>query len=222
MLALALLTWPVAAVAGEEAPVEVERVAMIGFTVADMDRSVAFYSEVLTFEKVAEFSVNGPSYDQLEGVFGANMRVVHLRLGEQIVELTQYLSPPGGRPIPVPSHSNDRWFEHMAIVVSDMERAYGILRRHQVQQVSPEPQTIPPSNVPAAGIKTFKFRDPDNHELELIWFPKGKGAPRWQQDDRLFMGISHTAITVGDTVARLAAAVAGQQPRGVRIVGQPV
>jgi catechol 2,3-dioxygenase-like lactoylglutathione lyase family enzyme len=205
LLTLILLTSPVAAVALERAPVEVERVAMIGFTVADMDRSVAFYTDVLSFEKVADFRVNGPSYDALEGVFGANMRIVHLQLGEQIVELTQYVSPPGGRPIPVPSRSNDLWFEHMAIVVSDMDQAFGVLQRHRVQQISPEPQTIPPSNVPAAGIKALKFRDPDNHDLELLWFPPGKGAPGWQQPgDRLFLGISHTAITVSDTAASLA------------------
>lgn len=205
LLTLVMLTWSFTALALDEPPIQVERVAMIGFTVADMDRSVAFYSDVLTFEKVADFRVNGPSYDHLEGVFGVNMRIVHMRLGEQAVELTQYVSPPGGRPVPVPSHSNDLWFEHMAIVVSDMAQAYAVLERHQVRQISPEPQTIPASNVPAAGIKAFKFRDPDNHDLELIWFPQGKGAPRWQQPgDRLFLGISHTAITVGDTAASLA------------------
>lgn len=205
LLTFVLLTWSVAAHAREGAPVEVERLAMIGFTVSDMDRSVAFYSDVLMFEKVADFRVNGPPYDDLEGVFGANTRIVHLKLGEQIVELTQYVSPPGGRPIPVPSHSNDLWFEHMAIVVSDMAKAYEVLQRHQVRQISPEPQTIPPSNVPAAGIKALKFRDADNHDLELIWFPPGKGAARWHQSgDRLFLGIEHTAITISDTAASLA------------------
>jgi catechol 2,3-dioxygenase-like lactoylglutathione lyase family enzyme len=189
----------------EGPPVEVERLAMIGFTVADMDRSVAFYTDVLSFEKVADIRVHGSAYDQLTGVFGVNLRIVHLRLGDETIELTQYVAPPGGRPIPVPSHSNDLWFEHMAIVVSDMQKAYEILQRHQVQQISPAPQTIPPSNVPAAGIKALKFRDPDHHDLELIWFPPGKGAPRWQEpSDRVFLGLSHTAITVSDTEASLA------------------
>jgi catechol 2,3-dioxygenase-like lactoylglutathione lyase family enzyme len=205
LLTLVLLTSPLAAVAAERAPIGIERVAMIGFTVGDMDRSVAFYSDVLGFEKVADFRVNGPPYDQLEGVFGANMRIVHLKLGEQIIELTQYVSPPDGRPIPVPSRSNDLWFEHMAIVVSDMAKAYQVLQRHQVRQISPDPQTIPPSNVPAAGIKVLKFRDPDHHDLELLWFPPGKGAPRWHQaGGRLFLGIDHTALTVSDTGASLA------------------
>lgn len=205
VLIVALLTWSFSPVTLEAAPVEVERVAMIGFTVADMDRSVAFYTDVLAFEKIADFRVTGAPFDHLQNVFGANMRIVHLGLGEQIVELTQYVSPPGGRAIPVPSRSNDLWFEHMAIVVSDMERAYEVLQHHQVQQISPEPQTIPASNVPAAGIEALKFRDPDNHDLELIWFPPGKGAPGWQEPgDRLFLGLSHTAITVSDTARSLA------------------
>ena len=75
----------------------------------------------------------------------------------------------------MPSRSNDLWFEHMAIVVSDMDKAYARCRQHGVRQISPEPQTIPASNVPAAGIKAIKFRDPDNHNLELLWFPDGQG-----------------------------------------------
>ena len=60
LLMLVMLTWSVAAVAVEGAPVDVKRVAMIGFTVSDMDRSVAFYSDVLSFEKVADFQATGP------------------------------------------------------------------------------------------------------------------------------------------------------------------
>jgi catechol 2,3-dioxygenase-like lactoylglutathione lyase family enzyme len=183
----------------------VQRVAMIGFTVSDMERSVSFYSGVLSFEKVADFQVTGPLYDHLQGVFGSRVRIVHMRLGDQIVELTQFLAPPDGRPIPVPSRSNDLWFEHMAIVVGDMDQAYEILQRHRVRQISPEPQTIPASNVPAAGIKAIKFRDPDDHDLELLWFPPDKGATRWHQaGNRLFLGIDHTAITIGDTAVSLA------------------
>ena len=83
---------------------------------------------MLQFEKVSDFRVVGSEYDKMVGVFNANMRIVHLKLGEQIVELTQYVSPPTGRPIPMPSYSNDAWFQHMAIVVSDMDAAYKILQ----------------------------------------------------------------------------------------------
>ena len=122
---------------------EVQRVKMIGFTVADADREANFFAKVLQFEKVSDFRVVGSEYDKMEGVFNANMRIVHLKLGEQIVELTQYVSPPTGRPIPVPSYSNDAWFEHMAIVVSDMDAAYKILQENNVQQISANTITIP-------------------------------------------------------------------------------
>jgi catechol 2,3-dioxygenase-like lactoylglutathione lyase family enzyme len=179
---------------------DVQRVKMIGFTVADVDREAEFFAKVLQFEKVADFRVVGSEYSKMEGVFNANMRIVHLRLGDQIVELTQYVSPPTGRPIPVPSYSNDEWFEHMAIVVSDMDAAYKILQENHVRQISAYPITIPQSNPGAAGIKAIKFQDPEGHDLELLYYPPGKGEPSFQKaTNRLFLGVSHTAMTVAST-----------------------
>jgi len=179
------------------AGVAVQSVASIGFTVSDMDRSIAFYHDVLTFRLVSDVEVDGPEYDRLYGVFGVRARIVRMRLGEQQIELTQFISPPDLRPIPVPSYSHDLWFQHFAIVVRDMEAAWAQLRKHHVRQISPRPQTIPVSNQAAAGIKAIKFRDPDGHNLELLWFPDGKGNPIWKEPgSELFLGIDHTAITV--------------------------
>jgi catechol 2,3-dioxygenase-like lactoylglutathione lyase family enzyme len=179
---------------------DVQRIKMIGFTVADADRESDFFTNVLRFEKVADFRVVGSEYAKMEGVFNANMRIVHLRLGDQIVELTQYVSPPTGRPIPVPSYSNDEWFEHMAIVVSDMDAAYKILQENNVQQISAQPITIPQTNAGAAGIKAVKFHDPEGHDLELLYYPPGKGEPSFRKPtSSLFLGLSHTAMTVEST-----------------------
>ncbi len=178
----------------------VQSVASVGFTVSDMDRSVAFYRDVLTFKPVCDVEVDGPEYDRLWGVFGVRARAVKLQLGDQTLELTQFLAPPDARPIPVPSYSHDLWFQHFAIVVRDMETAWAQLRKHHVRQISPRPQTIPMSNHAAAGIKAIKFRDPDGHNLELLWFPEGKGNPKWHQPAKeLFLGIDHTAMTVRST-----------------------
>jgi catechol 2,3-dioxygenase-like lactoylglutathione lyase family enzyme len=179
---------------------DVQRIKMIGFTVADVDREAEFFTKILQFEKIADFSVVGSEYDKMEGVFNANMRIVHLKLGDQMVELTQYVSPPTGRPIPVPSYSNDEWFEHMAIVVSDMDAAYKILQENHVQQISAQPITIPQTNPGAAGIKAIKFHDPERHDLELLYYPPGKGEPSFRKPtNKLFLGLSHTAMTVGST-----------------------
>src|SRR5262245_35825453 len=118
----------------------------IGMTVSDIDRSVAFYSTVLTFKPVSDVEVDGPEYDELWGIFGVRARVVRMQLGEQQIELTQFLAPPDLRPIPMPSYSHDLWFQHFAIVVRDMEAAWAQLRKHHVRQISPRPQTIPISN----------------------------------------------------------------------------
>lgn len=186
--------------AATESPIAVQSVAAVGFTVSDMDRSVAFYRDVLTFTPISDVEVDGPEYDQLWGIFGVRARVVRLQLGEQQLELVEFLSPPDLRPIPMPSYSHDLWFQHFAIVVRDMEAAWAQLRKHHVRQISPRPQTIPISNPAAAGIKAIKFRDPDGHNLELLWFPEGKGNPIWKKPGSdLFMGIDHTAMTVRST-----------------------
>ncbi|MGQ0666235.1 MAG: VOC family protein, partial [Nitrospiraceae bacterium] len=92
------------------------------------------------------------------------------------------------------------WFQHVAIVVRDMDAAWAQLRKHHIRQISPRPQTIPVSNRAAAGIKAIKFRDPDGHNVELLWFPEGKGDPRWHRPGpELFLGIDHTALTVRNT-----------------------
>ena len=177
-------------------------VESVGMTVSDMDRAVGFYS-ALTFQKISDVEVLGDEFEHLEGVFGARMRIVRMRLGNELLDLTQYLAPLG-RPIPADSRSNDLWFQHIAIVVRDMDEAFEKLRALKVQFVSSGPQTLPPSITAAAGIKAFYLRDPDQHNLEVIYFPPDKGDPRWQEKtDKLFLGIDHTAIGISNTDASL-------------------
>lgn len=181
----------------------VRAVDAIGITVSDMERALAFYTGVLTFEPIGDTELAGDAVEQLSGVFGTRMRVARLRLGEETIELIEYLAPPG-RPIPSDSRSNDRWFQHIAIIVSDMQLAYDHLHRHRVQHASPGPQRLPDWNPDAGGIEAFYFRDPDGNYLEILRFPPDKGEPRWHRDrGRLFLGIDHTAIVVADTDASL-------------------
>src|SRR5205809_787892 len=84
-------------------------------------------------------------------------------------------------------------------------KAYEHLRRFKIKHVSTAPQTLPAWNKDAGGIQAFYFRDPEDHVLEIIWFPPGKGDPRWQRPTtNLFLGIDHTAIVVSDTDKSLA------------------
>jgi catechol 2,3-dioxygenase-like lactoylglutathione lyase family enzyme len=194
-------------IAGTLSPAETKpragAVDSVGLTVSDLDRSVEFYRSVLSFEKVSEYEVAGEAYEHLTGVFGARMRVARLRLGDEYIELTEFLAP-SGRRAPEDARSNDRWFQHMAIIVSDMNRAYSWLRQHRVQHASTGPQRLPEWNKNAAGIEAFYFRDPDGHPLEILAFPPDKGLAKWHAPtSRLFLGIDHTAIVVSDTAASL-------------------
>ncbi|MEK7829582.1 MAG: VOC family protein, partial [Acidobacteriota bacterium] len=100
----------------------------------------------------------------------------------------------------------------VAIIVNDMDRAYQWLRKNKVEHASTGPQTLPDWNKNAGGIKAFYFKDPDDHTLEILEFPEGKGDEKWhrlgiqnsrQDAGKLFLGIDHTAIAVGDTDASL-------------------
>jgi catechol 2,3-dioxygenase-like lactoylglutathione lyase family enzyme len=170
-----------------------------GLTVGHLERSLDFYTRVLPFEILERSQAQGEDQDRLLGLAGARTRSARLRLGSESIRLTEHLEDKG-HPVPADSRSFDHWFQHMAIVVADMDRAYARLREHKVRHVSTSPQTLPDWNPAAGGIRAFYFRDPDDHVLEIIWFPNGKGEPRWQDSaGQLFLGIDHTAIVVADT-----------------------
>src|SRR4029450_10145539 len=105
---------------------------------------------------------------------------VRLRLADEHVELTECVAP-RGRPAPADSRSNDRWFQHVAIIVRDMDSAYARLRTFKVRQASTGPQLLPKTIPNAAGIRAFYFRDPDGHPLEVLQFPPDKGDAKWHQ-----------------------------------------
>ena len=115
--------------------------------------------------EVSRREVAGDDYERLEGVFGSRARVVRLRSATRRSSSTEYLAP-RGRPAPADARSNDRWFQHVAIIVSDMDRAYQWLREHKVAHASPARSACPTgTRTPAASapstsrIRTATARD---------------------------------------------------------------
>ncbi|MEO1339771.1 MAG: VOC family protein [Cyanobacteria bacterium J06635_13] len=177
----------------------VTKISAIALTVADIDLSIRFYTQALEFKVVEDCTFEPSSYDRLASIPESRVRLVTLQLGEEYIELIQYLDLEA-KPIPKDSQSNDLWFQHLAIVVKDIDRAYQHLQKFEIKPISKKPQTIPQDNKLAAGVRAFKFRELDHHSLELIWFPPGKGKDRWQHsENELFLGIDHSAIAVRDT-----------------------
>jgi catechol 2,3-dioxygenase-like lactoylglutathione lyase family enzyme len=182
----------------EQAPrrLQVQRIARISRVVSSLERSRIFY-EGLGFRTMAQGRCDAETLSAL-GLAGADAEEVMMRLGMDDVALVRFAAR--GRPYPPGSRSDDLWFQHLAIVVSDMDAAYARLCSCGGWSPISEggPQLLPPSN---GCVRAFKFRDPDGHPLELIWFPPGQGRAVWHRDAAAatFLGIDHSALAIAST-----------------------
>jgi len=150
-------------------------------TVLDLEGELAFL-RALDLTVTGDRPLSGPAFEELV--------------------LTQFESPAGHTVEVV--RANDAGFEHVALVVRDMDEAYARLARTRMRPVSASPQTLPPENPVAAGIRAVYFRDPEGHFMELLQFPPGKGDAAWHRETKqLFLGIDHSAIVSTRTDASL-------------------
>ena len=177
---------------------QAELILRVSRVVSDLDRAEAFYRDALGFRVIARGRSDQGTLAAL-GVGDIGAVEVVMRLGAQDVSLVQFAKQ--GRPYPRDSRSDDLWFQHLAIVVNDMDLAYAHLSSHADgwRPISEGgPQLLPPSN---GAVRAFKFRDPDGHPLELIWFPPAQGRAVWHQkvSAALFLGIDHSALSVAST-----------------------
>ena len=152
------------------------RIDHLVLNTANVDAARAFYIDALGFAD--------------EGVC--------LRLGEQRIALAW---TPDTDPYPEPRAANDPWFQHFAIVVSDMAAAYERLARFgQVPISRGGPQRLPPST---GSVTAYKFRDPEGHPLELSHIPESApwAAVARAHPGAVFLGIDHTAVAALDLAA---------------------
>lgn len=176
--------------------------ALLGLTrtVADLARSEAFYRDGLGFAAVAPPGPIPAAVREASGLAGHAGQRLRMRLGRQSLDLLAF--DPPGLPYPGDPAATDPWFQHAAIVVRDMDAAYARLSAlHPTPITRGGPQRLPATS---GGVSAYKFRDPDGHPLELIFFPDGASAEAWAEAPGLFLGIDHSAITVTDRDAGLA------------------
>ncbi|MGI4746942.1 MAG: VOC family protein [Janthinobacterium lividum] len=159
----------------------VDRVARFSLTVANTGQMARFYVETLGFMPGKTVRTTAAPY----GVEG-QATVRRLRLGQQEIELVGF--DEAGASYPEDSTSHDGWFQHLALVTTDMAAAYARLSANtdwRTITTGGGPVTLPHSS---GGVTAFKFRDPEGHPLELLEFPAGAGKPH--------AGIDHSAIVV--------------------------
>jgi catechol 2,3-dioxygenase-like lactoylglutathione lyase family enzyme len=198
LLICAALALGICAVA--DARAEVLALRRIGVTVADLDRTERFYRDALDFQTISRSAGAETDAARLLARPGEHVEVLRMRLGAEEVEFLRFDRP--GRHYPTDTQGPDRWFQHFAVVVSDMDAAYARLQEVGLDAISQGgPQTLPQRN---GHVQAFKFRDPDGHPLELLSFPPGQGRAVWHQRPGLFLGIDHSALSIAATEASLA------------------
>ena len=177
-------------------PAATAEVRSIALTVSDLDDAERFFTGALGFQR--EGTPAALSGAQLPGAGGVSARRSRLRAGNERIDLAQY-GGAAGRANPADSRSDDGWFQHLALVTRDIDALEAQVLRSGASAISRGTQTIPASNAAAGGIRAFYFRGPAAHPLELIWYPVGRGSPRWQVGAGPLLGIDHTAIAVADS-----------------------
>ena len=127
----------------------------------DLQRSLAFYRDLLGFETVFEagWPAGTEAADKITGLSGSSARFAMLRAGNTFIELFQYQSPaprPGDPSRPVCDHG----ITHICLDVTDVEAEYQRLTAAGMR-FHCSPQDL------GGGTKTTYGRDPDGNVVEL-------------------------------------------------------
>jgi catechol 2,3-dioxygenase-like lactoylglutathione lyase family enzyme len=137
----------------------------IGITVKDLDESIRFYHDVLGLQFSSEPSpwFDGEGLGTAVGVPGAALRQVSLLLGDTMLELLEYKSPPSETAGPL--GSNSLGASHVAFLVDDIEAKKAELGSKGIEFYS-EVNVVDEGVL--AGWRWVYFEDPDGYPLELV------------------------------------------------------
>ena len=141
-----------------------------GITVSDLERSLAFWRDVLGFELSHTAHQTGEMAEQITGVKGAELKLAVVKApGGHKIELLEYLAPPDRKRADV--RPCDVGHIHVALVVDDVER---VLERIATfgWKTAGEPQTL--TSGPNAGKRVIYVRDPDGTTIEFMEVSKKK------------------------------------------------
>ena len=136
-----------------------------GYTVSDLDRSVAFYRDVLGFELLATQEKAGGYLAAIVGYPDAHVRMAHLRVpgGEHVLELFEYVAPAGGRADVEPRNVGA---SHVCLLVDDLPAVYEWLRERGVDSFVSAPVEVD-TGINRGGFGLY-LRDPDGITVELF------------------------------------------------------
>lgn len=140
----------------------------VGFTVSSLDRSIAFYTQLLEAEPLLRKVWDVEYVGRIVGYPGVKLDAAFWRLpGGTILELLEYLEPSPGR---VDMETYNAGNAHLCLVTSDIHADFERLRGIADFR-DPEPVEIPWG--PYEGGFAAYIRDPDGISIELLQEPPG-------------------------------------------------
>jgi catechol 2,3-dioxygenase-like lactoylglutathione lyase family enzyme len=135
------------------------------YTVSDLDRSLAFYRDLLGCEVIAQQEKEGGYLAAIVGYPDAHVRMAHLRVpgGEHVIELFEYLAPHGERAVVEPRNVDA---SHLCFLVDDLPALYERLRAQGVDSFVSAPVEVD-TGVNRGGYALY-LTDPDGITVELF------------------------------------------------------
>ncbi|WP_422770342.1 VOC family protein [Plantactinospora sp. WMMC1484] len=146
--------------------------AHVGISVADLDRSVAFYRALTGIEPVVrDESMHGAGFAAAQGLPSTRLRYATFRLRNLDIDLIQFREPAGE---PAQVAANRPGSMHLCFEVDDLPAVYDRMRAAGIDFLGPAYTFIPDEVSPpdAAGTRVAYFDDPDGTNLEII-APRG-------------------------------------------------
>lgn len=153
-----------------ESSAVVRTVNHLNIVVADMERSLAFYVDLLGMRPTFEVTLNGDWIDTVAGLPGVTARCIFVqpKNGGCRFELLQYVAPPGVDP-PANGFANTTGLRHFALEVDDLEAWYTKLSAANIGFISP-PVTVPFMLMDGIRKRLCYCHDPDGVIVELCEF----------------------------------------------------
>jgi len=141
--------------------VTITNIRHAGIVVADMQRSLRFYRDLLGMEVWADFRDDSEYVRAVTGASGANVWMIKLKASDGgSIELLQYLSHP--QVVPEPVHAYSVGCNHVALQVDDIDALYEKLKTESIRFHTP------PIVSPDGGAKVTYCRDPEGVIIELV------------------------------------------------------
>ena len=140
----------------------------VGLTVSDMDKSIAFYKDILGLTFMGEIIMEGKETDLLFNMDNVKARVSYLKGSDDLmsppIELIQFV---GNNIIKEKSNLFKTSISEICFKVDDIDKAYNDLLKKGVKFLS-EPQYYDFTKYGFSKSKAVYFLDPDEITLELI------------------------------------------------------